>query len=424
VYRTTRIAYVGVVALATLTDLHLSGDLSAAARRLARSLDPTLGLGDALDGLRNVALFAGLGAVWMATSGAGRVKAEIRRAVLVGCLLSAFVEGVQLFSPSRTASIMDLATNTLGAWLGALGVAYLIADVARTKGAKSYLGIPAFLVAGSYVLAVLCEVLTPLFSADMDTNMGSGPLTWLQISLHASLPLAFSQIPVTDFLLFAPAGFLVVMMLSERGVGDAWPRVAVVGSLLVIVAEVAHGLIRLPIRWEAAAVHVVAWSIGAWGAHRWLGPLSRALRGAERARYAFGAYAVVLALWGWRPFFPETSPSIIASQFTLGHFIPLQALAQRMDTFSVLHIAQQFFLYFPMGCMLAVWPLRFTGRWSHLWSGVWLAAIVEVGHILVEGRFFDLTNWIIACAGLGIGWLLVRRVGFTPYGAAAPKPVR
>ncbi len=412
------------MALATLTDLHLSGDLTAAAHRLARSIDPTLGLGDALDGLRNVALFAGLGAVWVATSTATAIRGEIRRAVIAGCLLSACVEGVQVFSPSRTASIMDLATNTLGAWLGAVGVAYLLADAARARGAKSYLGIPAFLVAGSYVGAVLCEVVTPLFSADMHWNMGGGPIAWLQIALQASLPLSFAQIPFTDFLLFAPAGFLVVMMLSERGEGGGWIRVAVVGSLLVIVAEVSHGLIRLPIRWEAVAVHVVGWSAGAWAAHRWLGSLSRALRGAERARFAFAVYAAILVLWGLRPFFPETNGAVIASQLTLGHFIPLQALAQRMDTFSVLHIAQQFFLYFPLGCFLAVWPLRLSGRWSHLWPGVFLAAVIEAGHIVVEGRFFDVTNWIIACAALGMGWLVMRRVGFRPYGAAAPKRAR
>ncbi len=420
VYRTARIAYVAVVALATLTDLHLSGDLSAATRRLARSLDPGIGWRDAVDGLRNVALFAGLGAVWVATSVSGMVRAEVRKAVLVGCALSALVEGMQVFSPVRTASIVDLATNTFGAFAGAIAVAYVIADIGRTKGARSYLGIPAFLLAGAYMLATLCEALTPLFSSEQLPDIPGGPVAWLHEGLHASLPLSLSQIPVTDFLLFAPAGFLLVMMLSERETPEAWRRAAVVGAGLVIVAELAHGLIRLPIRWEAAAVRAVAWGFGAWAAHRWLAPLSQTFRGPARARAALGAYAALLVLWGWRPFLPETSGAAIADQLTLGHFVPLQALAGRADVFSALHVAQQFFLYFPLGCLLAVWPLRLAGRWSHLWPGVWLAVVIEAGHVVVAGRFMDVTNLLISCSGLGMGWLLVRRVGFRPYGAALP----
>jgi VanZ family protein len=409
---------VAVVALATLTDLHLSGDLAAATSRLVRSLDPGLGWRDAIDGLRNVVLFAGLGSVWVATSVSGKVRAEVRQAVLVGCALSALVEGMQVFSPIRTASVVDLVTNTFGAFAGALGTAYLVADVGRAKGERSYLGIPAFLPAAAYVLATLCEALTPLFRNDQLPDIAGGPMAWLRFALHSSLPLSLGQIPVTDFLLFAPAGFLVVMMLGERGAGAPWRRVAAVGAGLVVAAELAHGFLRLPIRWEAAAVHAAAWGVGAWAAHRSLPPLSRELRGPARARAALGAYAAVLVLWGWRPFLPETSGRAIAAQFTTGHLVPLRALAGRVDAFSAVHVAQQFFLYFPLGCLLAVWPLRLTGRWSHLWSGVWLALVLEAGHAVIADRFLDVTNALIACAGLGMGWLLVRRVGFRPYGAA------
>jgi glycopeptide antibiotics resistance protein len=407
-----------VVALATLTDLHLSGDLSAATQRLANALNLGLGWRDAIDGLRNLALFAGLGSVWVATSVSGKVRAEVRKAVLVGCALSAIIEGMQAFSPTRTASVVDVATNTFGAFSGALGTAHLIADVGRTRGARSYLGIPAFLLAAAYALATLCEALTPLFRNDQLPYVAGGPTAWLRFALHSSLPLSPAQIPVIDFLLFAPAGFLLVMMLSEREAGAAWRRVAAVGTGIVIIAELAHGAIRLPIRWEAAAVHAVAWGVGAWAAQRWLAPLSRALRGPARARAALGAYAAVLVLWGWRPFLPETSGAAIAAQFTTRHLVPLQSLAGRVDVFSAMHVAQQFFLYFPLGCLLAVWPLRLTGRWLHLWPGLWLALVLEAGHALIADRYLDVTNALIACAGLGMGWLVVRRVGFRPYGAA------
>src|SRR5207237_8283037 len=103
-FRAARWGYVAVVLLATLTQLHFSSDLSAAAERLVRAFTPSLGWRDAIDGLRNTVLFAGLGAVWVVTSRSGNVRAEIRRARVVGLALSASGEALAGFAPVRTAS--------------------------------------------------------------------------------------------------------------------------------------------------------------------------------------------------------------------------------------------------------------------------------------------------------------------------------
>jgi hypothetical protein len=73
-----RWGYVAVVLLETLTQLHFYPDLAAAVERLVRAFTPSLGWRDAIDGLRNTVLFAGLGAVWVVTSRSGNVRAEIR----------------------------------------------------------------------------------------------------------------------------------------------------------------------------------------------------------------------------------------------------------------------------------------------------------------------------------------------------------
>ena len=70
------------------------------------------------------------------------------------------------------------------------------------------------------------------------------------------------------------------------------------------------------------------------------------------------------------------------------------------------------------GCVLAVWPLRLRGRWSHLLPGLWLALVIEGAHLVIADRYFDVTNGLIAFAGLGIGWLALRRSGFAPFGEA------
>ena len=413
-----RWGYVAVVLLATLSQLHFSPDLAAAGERLVRAFTPSLGWRDAIDGLRNTVLFAGLGAVWVVTSRSGNVRAEIRRATIVGLALSATVEGLQVFSPVRTASIVDVTTNTLGALVGAGGVALLIAAVVAAKGARSYIGVPTFLVAGAYGGAVLCEALTPLFGPAALPWTPGGPVGRLSAALAAAGPLAFDTLPLLDLLLFAPAGFVFVMWLREQGRDARWVGVAGAGAALVLVAELGHAMLGFPMWWGAVLVRAAGVGLGAWAAHRALPALTQLLRGAARARAALFAYGALLVLWGWRLFVPRTDLHAIAGQVAPENLIPLASLAQRVDAFSALHVLQQFLLYLPLGSVLAVWPLRLRGRWAHLWSGVWLAVVMELGHIFIVDRTFDVTNALVACAGLGIGWIVVRRSGFAPYAEA------
>ena len=417
-----RLAYVAIVLLATLTDLHLSGDLAAAGRRLVAALTPSLGWGDAIDALRNVTLFAGLGAVWVLTSLTGEVAREIRQATLVGLALSVSVEGLQVFSPVRTASLVDVSTNALGALAGAAATALLVAGVQRSRGARSYLGLPMWLAAGAYALAVLGEAVVPLFDSTPLPAIEGGPLASLRVIVRSTSLVSIGPDRLFDFVLFAPAGFLAVALLGERGVGArrAGGPVAAVGAALMFAAELAHGMIRLTIRWDAAVLHAAALAAGAWAASRWLAPLTQALRASARARAAIAGYAILLVLWAWRPLLPQTDLHELAAQLTPGRLIPLQSLAVRADVFSAAHVAQQVLLYVPLGALLAVWPLRLAGRWAHLWPALWFAAAVEAGHIVIAGRFFDVTNALLTCAGLAMGWVAVRRSGFRPYGAAWP----
>ena len=418
-----RAAYLVIVLVATLSNLQPSWDLAAASERLARAFALSLGWRDAVDGLRNVTLFAGLGGVWMVTSQTDNVRREILRGTLVGIVISLFVEGLQCFSPVRTASIVDLTTNAFGAFAGAVTVAWLLAAVRGARGARSYLGVPTFLLGGAYAAAAFCEALTPLFHSDQIPIADGGPLSRLRVMLRAALPLNGDELRWLDIPLFAPAGFLAVMFVAERG-GETrrwWPWVALSGAILTAALHVVHGMFGLPVRWEAVGTDACAIAFGAWAASRWLAPLTKSLRGRVRARSAIFTYAGLLAVWGWRPLVPETQVSTIFGQFTAEHLVPLSSLAGRVDVFSAVHIAQQFLLYIPLGAILAVWPLRQTGRWSNLWPGVTLAVVVELGHSVVSGRYLDVTNAVVACAGVGIAWIVVRRAGFTPYGTVFPS---
>jgi hypothetical protein len=52
---------------------------------------------------------------------------------------------------------------------------------------------------------------------------------------------------------------------------------------------------------------------------------------------------------------------------------------------------------------------------------LYLAALSEFSQILVAGRFFGATDVIVQCAGVAIGWMVIRMAGYQPHGVMLPQ---
>ena len=126
-----RVLYAGVLLIATLWPFTFDPAPSEVAARLARALSPTIGGRDAIDGARNLVLFGGWGLVW-AVTGRGNLRRLLRNATFTGFCVSVAVETAQLFSANRNASVLDVVSNTAGAFGGALALV-LLALVVRTR---------------------------------------------------------------------------------------------------------------------------------------------------------------------------------------------------------------------------------------------------------------------------------------------------
>jgi hypothetical protein len=284
--------------------------------------------------------------------------------------------------------------------------------------------VPLFTFALSYGTAVLAEAFIPLLRDTKLPNYGGGIAVRVDRAIAMMQLSSIREVPVVDIVLFAPAGAFAVAALSELGVSyrSAWIIVAMLGAMLCGALEVLHGVGSFPIELGAWLTHTLAIGVAAWGAARWLPHGLHRLRGTRRPRAVLLGYSIVLLCWSWRPFVPKLDSASIASHFTAVHWIPLFALAQRFDLFTVTDIITQFALYLPLGALLAVWPLRTEGRWSHLWPAIYLATVGELGKILLAERFFDITHILLQIAGAAIGWVIVRGAGFAPYGEVWETP--
>ena len=381
-------------------------------------LHPSLSPRDVIDGARNLALFAGWGLVWMITAPPGRTLTSLRNAVLSGAGVSAVVEGAQLFSTTRTASVLDILTNTVGALLGAAALVALVISVAHRRHARSFVGLPALVFAGGYGAACFGEALVPLFRQTVYPNVYGGPLGRFRLAWSMFDWSSLGQIPGTDFVLFAPAGAFALAALVEAGAGYR-KSAAVVGAAglgLALMAEVGHGFLGLPMEAGAVLAHAVGVAVGAAAAAWGLPVLSRNLRGRDRPATLALAYGGVLLLWALRPYVLEHSLGAVGAKLVDDWWIPLRFLGARVDMFSVVDVVSPFLLYLPLGGLLAVWPLARRGPLARFWPALYLAVASELCQLVVQGRLLDSTDILVQVSGVVVGWTVLRRAGFARHG--------
>jgi glycopeptide antibiotics resistance protein len=371
-----------------------------------------------VDAARNIALFAGFGAIWIVTARPEHPWRSVLRITLLGCALSVSIEVVQLLSASRISGINDVATNTIGALAGSLMIVLMTTFARRARTLHTFLGLPIFTIAGAYIAAVAAEMFSPLYRRDLNPGAGGSIFNRLMNALHYVRPVSPYAVSYFDMALFFPAGLLAVAALVELGLSYAsacW--IAIVGgAVLSVTVEVAHGIAGQAIELGAIAAHAVGIALGAvigWAA---IPVLTDRLRGRARAITLVSAYALLLTAWAWRPFEPRGSTREIAAQLSSDHLRPLGVLGATDDLFGVMDLAEQFFLYLPLGCLLAVWPLRRHGRLANLLPGIYIAVILEAGQLLVASRTFDVTDLITQCGALGVGFVVTRRAGYEVRG--------
>jgi len=421
-----RIAYLGVLLLATLPPPVLDLSREGLSERWSGAFDLTFTGGDVIDAVRNVLLFAGWGAVWAASAPLSAARSAFLRttvvATVVGAAISVAIESIQLLSPYRDTNIWDFITNTTGSALGAVVFLVLIRSVDRTRQDRSYVGLPAFILATGYGAAVLLEATIPLLAQGTVPGYGGGPLTRAARALDHFSWSTLADLPLLPLLLFPPAGMLTVAALAERGMDRRVARDRIFLLVLPVFAlvEVLGGMIGQPISAGAPVMHAVGVGLGAWLAERYLPAFSRRFRGRERPAVLLLAYLAVLAIWSWRPFTLVTSLAVLREGLTVEQFRPLLSHAVRFDIFSALDIARQFALLVPAGALLAVWPLRRRGPLAGPLPGVYAAVLLELGQVFVHGRLFDMTDALVGAAAVTLGWVVVRRGGLTPWGELLP----
>jgi glycopeptide antibiotics resistance protein len=266
------------------------------------------------------------------------------------------------------------------------------------------------------------EGATPLFRQNYVPGISGGPRQRLRVTLQTAQPFGVRLIPRTDFGLSIPAGFLAVAALMELGFSRARATLIVVlgGCVLAVIAELSHGITGEFIIWPAAAARAFGLAVGAFIALV-IVPYTVRLGELTRVRLFIAAYAAVMIGWLWRPFVLRLSPSAIAEQLSLPHWMPMRAFGDNLNVFDVGQIIELGFLFVPFGALLEAWPARDRGAFRWLLPAVWFSALLVTGQIFMQPRTFDITNFLIMVAGSWIGWWIARRAGVPRHGTWLPE---
>jgi len=420
-----RVAYVFVIAFATISEPHVQIVTNTLGMRLQGAIDQNLTGRDLVDAVRNVLLFAGWGAVWLMTAPRGPARPVLARATLSGALLSLSVEAFQLMVPTRTPSVIDLLTNTAGAFLGALAAAAMVLFVRAGKGERSFVGVPIATFAGAYGAAVVLDAFSPLFRQDRVPGAWGSPAERFTQAVRSIEWSSALHVQPSEVLLVAPAALFAVAALIEMGLSyeAAWPRVAIAGSLALAATEFARGAVGYVVGLGPIVAGGLGMVLGAWAATRMLPAFSRRWRGSARPRLLWWLYAALLMLWALRPYYPELDAGMLAAKLSPERLVPLLSYRERVDIFTAVDVGVTGLLVMPAGALLAVWPLRRRGWLAGPLPIVYLAVIAECVQIVVAGRWFDATDLLVEAAAALIAWAMVRRAGYLPYGEAL-RPAR
>jgi glycopeptide antibiotics resistance protein len=365
-----------------------------------------------MDVISNNLLFVPWGALlsfWLANR---RVSfaASLIAATLGGAALSASVEFLQLFAPTRTSSLIDLLTNSFGSTIGAL-LGWLTARRAWPfiEPALRRLINRKPLMACSLLVAVgvLGASLSPF---DVSIDVGE-----LKSSLKKARLIPFG--PSVDGTAIpsepgSSAGEMIVgallgglFMLASRESGRS--RLQGIAGVVILTGalSLAIEVLQLVVQSRQMDTTTVVWNLagsvlGAWTVDRY-----RRVAYDTWVECALALWCVGLILSAWTPLDLSWPEEEALSPGRL--LVPFGSYYQRTDVYALADLLNQVLIFVPAGALLAVRFPRIS-VWSILAIGVGFGLVLETGQLFLAGRTSEITDVLSAGVGTVLGLKLWR----------------
>jgi glycopeptide antibiotics resistance protein len=348
------------------------------------------------DAIGNVLLFVPWGfllAIWEHRRGVVFVRGLVT-SLLSAAVLSGSVEFTQLFAPTRFASVLDVATNTLGSVAGFLvgwPAARWIRPVALIRIRQVIELRPmagcALAAAAGLVIATVAGDLKFAFPKASAVPLASPGGAWPWVG------------ELLAWTLFGGLFFLAARESGWRGTWGVGWTVALCGGarvavelLQVMITHFAFDVVSVSVSIVGAAIGVATVARSpAGGARRWIRP-------------ALVIWGMATIMWAWdlSRFTWPASPG-----WQIAWFVPFWSYFESRSLSDLSDLIEEVVIFVPLGALLGAQSWRTSLAGASL-IGLGLGAVLEIGQLFIDGRSVDLTDALSAGAGAGLGLALWR----------------
>ncbi|MDP2834186.1 MAG: VanZ family protein [Pseudomonadota bacterium] len=384
-----------------------------------------LGIGSRADWMANLLLFIPLTFLWSGALAHGRHSALAVALTLfvwlAAAALSVTIEFTQLFFPQRTVSQNDIAAEALGAVIGAacwwgFG-ARLLAGYEGWHHERE----PAALAeraAWAYLVVLVGYNILPL---DLTLSVVEVYHKWQEGKLNF---LPFAGLPAdpahvlfelaTDALLWVPLAWLWHARPGRDSI-KVWRMAFLAVFGLEFMQLFVYSRVSDVTDLFTGALGA---GIGAWlgqrqfGTRRKAAPRRAAIASPAWQRLAL-ALAWVLILMGvfWYPFDFRGDGDFVRSRMAFLERVPFQVYYFGTEFRAITEVFHKTLFFAPLGILLAWWVSGLSWRWRGYAAAASLLAVVttalgiELGQVLLPGKFPDTTDWFLESVGGLFGYL-------------------
>jgi len=347
------------------------------------------------DTVQNVLLFLPFGVVGMLAL-RNRVRAAAARVALVAgfaALLGALVETLQLFTVDRTTSVSDVASDTIGAFAGALAAHALFhaaRGAMRRLRAFRLTDVPSFYPMMVATIVLLIAAWEPFdFTLDVGDLVGK-----LRAFGHDPWQFVVVNDEGVEFIRYLLFGFVTASWLRELGVRGSALWAAIAGVVAAVGLEGSQWIVasRMP-GLEDALVHAAGAVAGA-----------ALFQSTPRERSAaFWFTLLVLATW-LSAALQMLSPFTVAAVRQPFVWLPFYSYYAWTSFETISHVIELMLMYFPMGFFLAVIVRRRRAVWLvAAAAAIAIAWPLEYAQGWIVGRYPDVTDIAMAVLGAWAG---------------------
>ena len=392
-----------------------------------------LGIGSRADWVANILLFIPLAFFWSGVLWPARglfVRALIVLLVFVVCFgLSVAIEFVQFYFPPRTVSLNDILAESIGAVVGVIAWCILgrrlsewLAGWSSARGSLALTGRLLYLyvfVLFTYNLLPLDLTLSPV---EFFHKWREGRVVLIPFSFVFANPAEALYGLLTDALIWMPVAFL--WRLSP-------PTVRLTPLFAVILIATFLEFLQLFVYSRVSdTTDIITAAIGAgmgtWLSRHWAGQAQKAKQAGIASHSQGWLWLSFALLWigllaaiFWYPFDFQTGRAFITERLQSLNRVPFETYYYGTEYRAVTEVLHKVGFFIPLGLLLALgvaqirhYYWRQTAGWGALITIGLVAFGIELGQLLLPGKFADITDWALEFLGGLTGY-----VGTTLLGA-------